>query len=343
MSTGHLTNFVGLPVVDFLSEGAKADHTRYGGPNATDVAALSKLADDAATEPALVAWRLRVVEDVEEFPDYLDRFTREVDTTRISALVIGDWGVTDAGAASTEARDALIAKVAAFPALRALFFGDITSEEYEISWITQSDMAPLLTAFPLLEEFTVRGVGDGHSGPGLALEIPEHDALRSLTVQSGGLPGRIIGEIASSALPALERLELWLGVNEYGGDAVPADIATVLSDEAFPLLTHLGLRNSEETGIWLQALTQSAVLPRLTSVDLSLGTLRDDDVDLLLSAIPKLAHLAYLDLHHHYLTDAKVKQVKAACQKAGLIVNLGNKQEPDEWDGEKHYYPAVGE
>jgi hypothetical protein len=41
--------------------------------------------------------------------------------------------------------------------LRAIFLGDITYEENEISWIEQSDVSPLLRAYPALEVSRVRG------------------------------------------------------------------------------------------------------------------------------------------------------------------------------------------
>jgi hypothetical protein len=44
-----------------------------------------------------------------------------------------------------------------FKNLKALFIGDITAEEQEISWIQQSDLSPLFAAFPNLEFFQARG------------------------------------------------------------------------------------------------------------------------------------------------------------------------------------------
>ena len=46
------------------------------------------------------------------------------------------------------------------PALEALFLGDITFEQQEISWIQQSDISPLFLAFPrlrVLRQFIERG------------------------------------------------------------------------------------------------------------------------------------------------------------------------------------------
>ncbi len=45
------------------------------------------------------------------------------------------------------------------------------------------------------------------------------DSLVALTIESGGLPAAVVREVASAHLPALEHLELWLGEENYGGDA----------------------------------------------------------------------------------------------------------------------------
>ena len=351
MIRSHLTEFAGLPVLDFPSTGAEAEFMRQAkragreDSAAADRAEETARLDSAKQAPATVAWRLRLVaDDEEEFGDYFARFVREVDTTAITALVFGDWGLYDGPDPTAETvRDPLIAQADSFGALRSLFIGDIIYEECEISWINQCDMGPLLAAFPHLEELTTRGVGDTYSSDALlAMQIGEHTALRSLTVQSGGLPGRVVREIASAKLPNLERLELWFGVDSYGGDATPDDLAPVLTGEAVPKLTHLGLRNAADTTVWLKALTTAAVLPRLVSVDLSMGTLNGDDVDPLVSALPQLAHLDTLDLHHHYLTEDEVTRVRTAFAAEGVSVDLSDAREPNDPD-DPTPYPAVSE
>lgn len=356
MNGEHLTEYAGLPVVDFLSEGVEKDYlraashqARRNGEEAPTSVPQRERMDKAMAAPGDVAWRLRVGEDGEELADYLTRFVRDVDTTRIVALVIGDWGLyDDPEVSSVGVRDALIEHAAAFPALRSLFFGDLTYEEAEISWIQQDDLAPLVAAYPRLTELTVRGTGDGGGFPDastLALRVPEHTGLRSLTLQSGGLPGGLVRQVLSSGLPNLEHLELWLGIDQYGGDATPEDFAPLLSGDVFPHLRHLGLRNAQDTGLWLRALVEAPVLARLTTVDLSEGSLRGRDVDHLLASVPALAHLESLDLHHHYLSEEDTERVRAAFAAAGLEVDLSEREVPDsdDPDDEYAYYPSVTE
>jgi hypothetical protein len=353
----HLTEYAELPVVEFLDLDAgptylrqAVNRARRSGEEEPVSTPHQELMEEAGKNPGSVAWRLRLSSYSERFVPYLARFVEEVDTTRVKALVIGDWGFEDGGdISSLELRDALIGHAAAFPALRSLFVGDITFEENEISWIHQCDFAPLLTAYPLLEELTVRGVGDTyHGGDTLALDVSEQRSLRSLTVQSGGLPARVVREVVSSGLPALERLELWLGVADYGGDASPEDLAPLLSGAVFPRLRHLGLRNSHRTAVWVEALAAAPITTRLSSLDLSLGALRDRDAEQLLAALPAFAHLESLDLHHHYLSEKNAERVRAAFAEAGVRVDLsyakGGQEDPgDPEDDLYRYYPAVGE
>src|SRR4051812_43476346 len=101
-----------------------------------------------------------------------------------------------------EVIEPLIAARGRLPNLRSLFLGDITSEECEISWINQGDVTPLLAAYPLLEEFRVRGVEQ------LSFAGLRHANLRSLAIESGGLPACVLEEVWAADLPELEHLEL---------------------------------------------------------------------------------------------------------------------------------------
>ena len=346
----HLTEYAGLPVVEFLDRGAEDHYLQKAAYSARrkEVEAPASTPhresmDKAKLDPGSVAWGLRLSSYDEEFVPYLARFVEEVDTSRVVALVIGDWGFEDGSdTSSRELRDALIGHAAALPALRSLFLGDITFEENEISWIQHCDMAPLLAAYPRLEELTVRGVGETYEGADrLSLHVPEHSALRSLTLQSGGLPGQVVRQVLDSGLPALERLELWLGVDHYGGDTTPRDLEPLLSGTVLPGLRHLGLRNSRHTGEWVRTLAEAPITARLSSADLSLGTLREDDVEHLLAAVPVFSHLESLDLHHHFLGEESTERVRAAFAQAGVEVDVSDRQEASSRDDD--YYPAVGE
>lgn len=300
----HLHELLGLPAVDFQS-----------GANNTPRPA----AGDAAWRVSIEPYEDEDRTWEQEFTAFLD----EVDPAGVRALIIGQWGE------SYEERSSypiglVIAAAERLTSLEAVFVGDLTAEEAEISWIEQSDVTALLSAFPALVEFGVRG------GTELVFPATEHKKLRSLTIEAGGLPVEVVRGVLDSELPALERLDLWLGVSEYGGDADVADLAPLLSGTRFPALHHLGLRNSEVENEIASAVASAPLVARLRTLDLSCGTLGDEGAAALLEGQP-LTHLDVLDLHHHFLTEPMARRVAEALEPHGVRVDLSERCEP--WDG----------
>ncbi|RDG36903.1 STM4015 family protein [Streptomyces corynorhini] len=289
-------------------------------------------------DPASVAWRLSVgsYDASESWEEAFARFTASVDTTGVRALIVGSW--SEAYESGPEGIvSALVAARDRLPGLRALFIGDMTGEDCEISWITQGTLTPLLDAFPALEEFGARG------GSALVFPAVRHERLRSLTVETGGLSGEVVRGVAASDFPALERLDLWLGVSEYGGDAQVADLAPILAGTRLPALRHLALRNSERQDEIAAALADAPVVAALETLDLSLGTLGDEGARALLDGRP-LTHLKKLDLHHHYVGEEMRERLLSTLGAAGVEVDLSDVAQPEDWDDdEEHRYVAVAE
>lgn len=250
----------------------------------------------------------------------------------LEALVIGPWDF-ESSTDSSGIVAALAGAAAAFPRLTAIFLGDIVVEEQEISWIQQSDVSPLLAAYPRLEELKVRG------GTELALSRPDHAALRRLVLESGGLPTSVVAAVGRASLPALRHLELWLGSDNYGGDARADDLAPILAGDRLPSLRTLGLRDSEIADELAAAVVRAPILSRLRVLDLSLGTLSDEGGEHLVAS-PAIAALERLDLHHHYLSEAMQQRLAAL---KPVQVDLSDAREPDRYDGEEHRYCAVSE
>jgi hypothetical protein len=306
--TEHLTTFYGRDVVDYNPD--------------------SGLPDSA---PAI---RLRLSNEALEagrtITDLYTQFLKEPVASSVEALVIG-MCFHDGDAAERVVED-LASTRKHLPALKALFFGDITFEECEISWIPQTDVSPLFTAFPLLEVLGVRG------GNGLSLGRPSHPKLKILIVETGGLPRHVVREVCAADLPALEHLELWLGSDNYGGDATLDDLAPILSGRLFPRLTTLALRDCEWADDLAVALADAPILARIKSLDLSLGTLGDRGA-LALAAAPATARLESIDIRHHYVSDEAVAKLDAL----GPRINAEDRQRPDRWLDEKDRYIAVSE
>jgi len=316
MSVQHLTEFYGLPVFDM--------------PRGEFAAADLPAADS-------VAWRLSYDwNDEYDGVDHVwERLLESVDTSRVTALVVGSWGEEMYEDSLGPELQRVIDAKDRFPGLKAFFLADIISEENEISWIQQVDLAPLLSAYPGLEELGARGAHQQFTPL-------KHASLRTLRLESGGIAAAVVRGIAESELPALERLELWLGSESYGGDANVADLAPLLSGGRFPALRHLGLQDSEIQDAIAEAVAQAPVVPMLESLALSMGVLTDAGAEALLSGQP-LTHLTRLDLHYHFLTDAMMQRLRDALEPAGVELDLSEQEKPYENGGRQWHYIAVSE
>jgi hypothetical protein len=293
----HITEFAGLPVRDFDPDG------------------------DPPADPGAVAWRLSVDWDAGA-DGFEERFAALVDrpwADRIRAIVVGMWGE---GNDEDPAVDLLREAASKLTSLTAVFLGEMTYEENEISWIKQVDISPLLVSYPGLEVLTVRGA------EGLSVTPIRHERLRELTLQSGGLPATVVRAVGDCDLPALTHLELWLGTDNYGGDATIEDLAPILAGTRLPALRSLGLRDAELADEVAAALAGAPVVARLERLDLSLGVLCDVGAAALLAGQP-LIHLRELDLHHHFIGEAVMDRLRAELEEAGVAVDLGDASEAE--------------
>ncbi|GAB1817827.1 STM4015 family protein [Herbidospora sp. RD11066] len=269
------------------------------------------------------AWWLNL-----DYRGLMASFFDKVDTRRVRALVCGR-------ADDPEGDYAILAANAhRLPELRALFLGAAGPEQYEITWITQCDLNPLLAAFPRLERLEIR-----YGSEELALGPLRHEALKMLRIESGCMPGELVRSIGASDLPALEHLELWLGIREYGGDHTAEDLEPLLTGERLPSLRHLGLQNSERQDEIAAQVSTAPIVARLESLALSIGELTDVGAEALLGGQP-LTHLRALDLHHNFLSRAMIDRL----EKALPGVDLDLERAGDWSDGvEVTPYVAVAE
>jgi hypothetical protein len=305
----NLTEFAGLPVKDFRKPGDVADFAR--------------------TAP-----RLRCeYEDKVTLRDFLAQLLDEPGVGAARALVFGAWMENGESYEVSPATtvEMLVAMKERLPAIEALFFGDIISEENEISWIEQGDYSSIWGAFPRLGHFGVRG------GNQLSLGTINHHSLHTLVVETGGLPRAVVREALAAKAP-IRHFELWLGSDAYGADTSVADFTDLLAGKLFPQLHTLALRNSEYSDAIAEAVATAPVLDRIKVLDLSLGTLTDKGARALIAS-GRLGKLEKLDISHHYVSPEVTEELRRATPN--LVAE--DPQEPDEWDGEVHYYIAVSE
>ncbi len=325
----HITEFAGHPVIDWNAEESIQD------PQGTMYRISLSYDEQEGTTP----WTEKLrqffgASKPKPMVRWADKFNLFLDTPnahQVTGLVIGDWRLGDAQDSASvveslvEARDRL-------PNLTAIFLGDLTREECEISWLEQCDVSPLLNAYPQLEHFCVRGATN------LSFGQLQHQHLKTLIVQSGGLGASVIHEILTAQLPQLEHLELWLGIDDYGGDAKVPDLQPLLDGNLFPNLTYLGLRNSEIADGIAQALANAPVLNGIKTLDFSMGTLSDTGAQALLTS-PLIPNLQKLDIHHHFCSEAVVQKFA----HLGIEVDTSEPQEEETYNNESWRYVAVSE
>ena len=265
--------------------------------------------------------------------DYFNAWLATDEPAQTTGLVIGRWWHEQVDPGDI---DTVLASISAaserLPLLKALFVGDFTYEEWEISWITQGNYAPVLAAFPQLEYLVIRG------GSELSFGAVQHQQLKALVIQTGGLAAQVVRDVVAADFPALEHLELWLGCDYYGGDSTVADLQPILNAECFPNLAVLGLRDCEYADDLAQALVDAPILEQIGYLDLSLGNLSDVGAEVLFAS-EAIRSLDFLDLHHHYMSN----ELLDCWATIGLNVDVSEQETPEEHEGEEHRYAAVTE
>ncbi|MFZ2527688.1 MAG: leucine-rich repeat domain-containing protein [Rhodococcus sp. (in: high G+C Gram-positive bacteria)] len=304
------TRFAGLPVQQFTTD------------------------TDTPADPAATAWKIATDWDGgdERFVADLTALTETEWAGQVTTLLLGQWS----DASDPLPTEQVVPLLAALPALTALFVGDMTFDESEISWIDWADLGAVLAATPNLETVQLRGGCTPMTGDDVVLTPPSLPRLRSLTVESGGLLPAYLTALLGADLPVLERLEVWLGTENYGGVDTVEPLAALLTGDLFPNVTSLGLRNAEIADEIAVALADAPILTRITDLDLSLGTLTDVGVDAL--AAGDLGAVTTLILDHHYASDAALDRLRAAHPQ--ITISAEDRQEADRDDWR---YTAVSE
>ena len=250
----------------------------------------------------------------------------------LEELVIGCWG--EAWEDNPQPIvDGIVANAEQFSHIKSIFFGDMDFEECEVSWIMQADYSKLWAAMPQLERFIVKGSND------LVLGEISHENLKTLEVICGGLPVEVLNSIKSAKLPSLEKLLLYVGVEDYGFTGDLSDIKALLSESDFPKLTYLGITDSEIQDDICAAVLESKYINQITTLDLSMGTLTDKGGAMLLEKLPSLDNIKTVDLQYHFMTDDMMKKLTALDQD----VCVDDQEEMEEYDGEVWLYPMLTE
>jgi hypothetical protein len=241
--------------------------------------------------------------------DKFESLIRNHHCKRIEALVFGLWNGFNDNSNYHPVATTLADAKKSLKNLKAVFIGDIDDDDCMISSIKQSNVSPILEAYPNLEVLKIRGDSGGYPhASGLGFDPLKHNKLKALIVESGGLRKEAVNQICNLELPRLEYLELWLGRDEYGGTSSIEDVMPIING-IFPKLKYLGLRNSEYSDDIAIALADSPILENLIDLDFSMGTLGDEAAEVLLSC-SALNELDTLDISENCLSIEMINKFK---------------------------------
>ncbi len=262
----------------------------------------------------------------------IDDILADSELPQLDQLVIGCWGESWDNSAQPII-DGIVEHADQFAGIKSLFIGDMDFEECEVSWIEQADYSKLWAAMPQLEELTIKG------STNLSLGSIEHENLKGLEIICGGLPKEVMASIGAAKLPALKRLSLYMGVEDYGFDGGIEDIASMLEKSDFPQLEELGILDSEIQDEVAEAVVKSRYMKQIHTLDLSCGTMTDKGGQCLLDELPKYENIKEVDLSYHYMSDEMMEKLEALEAE----VDVDDQQEDDEYDGEIYRYPMLTE
>jgi len=280
-----------------------------------------------------LAYRFRTEYDgpEDEVKNMLNAFLNDPKLGEVDSFVIGHWGPEHDDSPESIIQ-LLVDNKDKLQHIKGIFFGDITYEENEVSWIENCSHRPLIVALPSLEFYQVRG------GNGLSFGDLKHPNLKKLVVQTGGLSKSVYEQISKADLPALEHLELWLGSDYYGFNATPEEVAAAYrgtGENHLPSLKYLGLRNSQIANELAQLLKGDPILDRIEELDFSRGIIDDIGAEALVDN-PAIKNLKKLDLHHNFISDEWAEKLK----DLGIKVDL-KEREPDADEDDR--YVSVSE
>ncbi|MBW4509657.1 MAG: STM4015 family protein [Scytonematopsis contorta HA4267-MV1] len=263
--------------------------------------------DSGITDPVGNAYALGSSYDSDDgeadVTEKLAQLLQDPQAVNLEALIIGMWN-SPYDESSSGIINALVEAKNKLTNLKAVFIGDMTYEDCEISWIQQSDISPILQAYPKLEVLQVRG------GEGLKFSPPiRHNSLKALIVETGGLGRDTVAQICNLKLPALEHLELWFGSEDYGGNCWVECLKPILEDIIFPNLNYLGLRNSMFSDEIADAVVRSTLIDSISVLDLSMGTLGDEGAEILLDC-SAVNNLDILNVDDNYLSEIIIGKLK---------------------------------
>jgi len=198
--------------------------------------------------------------------------------------------------------------------LRTLAIGEIRVDPdpgyYESDYDAGKLGRPITKAFPNLTSLEIHaGFTPSDEASSLAgLELPR---LTQLAIVAGWFGDGRYDQLTTMVVPALERLELWIGGSPAQRTADPTRVRGLFEAGRFAKLRHLALRNSRHADAFAAAIPSWPIAERLVTLDLSKGTLSDDGARSLLVNPRKLPALKHLVVDECYVSHDLVRALQA--------------------------------
>jgi uncharacterized protein (TIGR02996 family) len=217
--------------------------------------------------------------------------------------------------------------------LRELTVGDLKNDDVDTGMYDPGKLDAISKYFPALESLTVHG-NEFSLG---ALNLPK---LRSLSIQTCGLSKKHLASVLGAKWPKLEKLELWFGSKDYGGNCKVKDLGPILDGSAIPKVRHLGLMNAEFTDDLCKVLPNAKILSRVETLDLSMGTMSAEGAHAIVDAKKAFSHLKTLDVNENFLSKKNIAELKTL---GPTLIAKSQKDDDDSIEGEIHRYVTVAE
>lgn len=301
MINENLTSFAGKPVHKFTGENPVIN---------PDVAVkIESLYDE---EPLM--------------PETLQKLIDTGLTDQIETMVFGQWN--ESWEAGPDFIEFMINNKDKFPNLKHIFTGDMTYMQCEMSWIIQANYNDFLKAYPKLESFAAQGGENLRFGK---FSLPN---LKEFTIWTGGLAKETLNDlILSDTFQNVEKLEIWLGTENYNGTCTIEEIKALL-DLDIPNLKHLGLMNSDMQDDVVKLLATHPITQQLKTLNISMGILTDEGAKHLLN--DGFDHIEKIYCEHHYMSENMMKDI---------VIKLQDRIELSESEGEddEYKYVSIGE
>jgi uncharacterized protein (TIGR02996 family) len=195
---------------------------------------------------------------------------------------------------------------------------------YQISWTQLGDLSKVYPKAPRLEELYIK-MGAMDFGK---IDLPE---LRVFEVVTGGFTKGNLKSVLTARWPKLEKLVLYFGDDNYGGDCEIGDLKPILDGKNLANVRTLGLANAQFSNDIAAALPTSKILKQLRVLDLSKGTLDDEGAGHIVEHGAAFKHLEVLDVSENYITDGMLDRLATICKTVKRDGNQGDQDADDRY------------